>query len=400
MSLSPTSSIGGSPEHSEPEDGKRVFRFQGRYAFVTWSKSEIECKDDFHQQLITVLPSGSLVYGGRELHEDGTPHYHAVIAFSEKKRWTDARAKLSIPGDTNAIRIRKPRLRQPIAEFLENTMSYCGKDGDIFGQRIPLEGVAESERKRKWADIFNAEDEATSWKLASEYDPKACCISYNSLEKAFSRKRVCSTWAGKEATKLPGKFRVPKLLNWWKKKYVDTPSWEGRPKSLVVIGDPLVGKSHWAESFGRPIVMSSKWMMESIQPGATHLVVNDVKPAAFGYGGQSHWRDVLGCQPRFNARDFQQPTRSIEWGLPCIWTCNFDNDPRKDQAAAQYIKHVSHVIEIRDRAGSNDWGKLYEINETEQVERDAELDEALDEARALCLNEEDEAIDVTSEFGI
>ena len=120
------------------------------------------------------------------------------------------------------------------------------------------------------------------------------------------------------------------------------------------------GKSAYAESEGNPIVMNSGWCLKSIFPGATHIVVNDVKPAMFGYAGKSHWRDVLGGQERFNCRDFQQETRTVEWGLPCVWTCNFDNDPRKDRGVAEYMSKVSVVVEIRDRPGERGWGKLYE----------------------------------------
>lgn len=94
--------------------------------------------------------------------------------------------------------------------------------------------------------------------------------------------------------------------------------WEARPKSLVIVRDPMVGKSAWAESEGSPIVINSGWCMKSIFAGATHIVVSDVKPAAFGYTGKSHWRDVLGGQERFNCRDFQQETRTMKWGLPYI----------------------------------------------------------------------------------
>ena len=184
-------------------------------------------------------------------------------------------------------------------------------------------------------------------------------------------------------------------------KYVVRREWKGRPKSLVIIGDPVVGKTTWAESYGNPIVMNSSWCMSSIFPGATHVVVSDVRPAAFGYGGISHWRDVLGGQERFNARDFQQAPRTIEWGLPCIWTCNFDIDPRKDKGVAAYIRKVAHVIEIRDRVGEVSWGKLYESVDDDEEEISEEWKEALEEANYY--NNEgcvDEAVDISCDFGI
>ncbi len=376
------------------------WRFNGKHIYVTWSKSKIEEKEVFHQKLLAILPAGVRMFGGRELHEDGTPHYHVVFSFTERVHWPDAAKNFSIEGDTNAIRFEKPKPRQRVSDFLENTMAYCSKDGDTFGERLCLEGAVAEQKKRKWQDIVDEPDEKKAWELVRELEPRAYMLNHPSLDKAMSVKRQKLTRTKKE--RQSGVFRVPKIAELWMDRYVINKKWKGRPKSLVIIGDPLVGKSAYAESEGDPIVMNSGWCMKSIFEGASHIVVSDVKPLAFGYAGQSHWRDVLGGQNEFNARDFQQEMRTIPWGLPCIWTCNFDSDPRKDKAVAEYIRKVSWVVEIRDRPGEPGWGKLY-VSQTSGVdeEEDWEVLEALKEARslseALCL---DEAVDVSSDFGI
>ena len=159
---------------------------------------------------------------------------------------------------------------------------------------------------------------------------------------------------------LEGSFRVPKIMSWWMAKYVVRRQWSGRPKGLVIIGDPMVGKSAWAVSEGKPIVMEMGWCPASVFVGATHVVVSDVEPAAFGDAGRSYWMEVLGGQGRFNCADFGQESGMVEWGLPCIWTCNWDNDPRKDPVVADFMRNQSVVVEIRDRPGEGGWGKLYE----------------------------------------
>lgn len=58
----------------------------------------------------------------------------------------------------------------------------------------------------------------------------------------------------------------------------------------------------------------------------------------------------------------------VEWGSPCIWTCNFDNDPRKDKGEAEYIQRVTCVVEIRDRPAERGWGKSYEPEDVEALE--------------------------------
>ncbi len=107
------------------EKGQGNYHVNGKHLYVTWSKSKIESKDEFHEKLLVVLPAGVRLFGGRELHEDGTPHYHVVMSFDHKVHWPDARRKLSLEGDTSVIRIEKPKPCQKVSDFLENTMAYC-----------------------------------------------------------------------------------------------------------------------------------------------------------------------------------------------------------------------------------------------------------------------------------
>ncbi|KAH9213178.1 hypothetical protein DL95DRAFT_463264 [Leptodontidium sp. 2 PMI_412] len=196
---------------------------------------------------------------------------------------------------------------------------------------------------------------------------------------------------GKDGLKLVvmGQFKVPKLMKLWADKYIHKRSWVGRPKALILVGDPLTGKSKWAESFGRPIVMNSGWCMKSIYDveNPTHIVVSDVKPSRFGYKGNVHWQDVIGGKPAFNARDFQQEMRTITWNLPCIWTCNFDCDPRKEDAVADYIFRTEvEVVEIRDRGCKYSIGKLYEpLVEDRSVEEKEEWARAREEAKKFAM---------------
>jgi hypothetical protein len=388
-----------SAEGTLEDAADRKYRFNGKHIYVTWSKSRIDSKEEFHEKLLTILPAGVRLFGGRELHKDGTPHYHVVFSFLHKVNWPDAAKKFSIEGDTNAIRFEKPKARQRLSGFLENTMTYCAKDGDTFGERLSLEGAVAEQKKRKWQDIVDEPDEKKAWQMVRELEPRAWMLNHPALDRAMVTKRQMTCRPSR--VRPVGEFRVPKLLDLWMDKYIVRRDWKGRPKSLVIVGDPLVGKSAFAESVGNPIVMNSGWCMKNIFEGATHIVVSDVKPMSFGYAGQWHWRDVLGGQDRFNARDFQQEMRTIEWGLPCIWTCNFDSDPRKDRAVADYIRHVSYVVEIRDRPGESGWGKLYIPVDDGVVGEDPLWTDALAEVdRFMDRGPVDEAVDVSSEFGI
>ncbi len=143
----------GDDEDMCEEGGK--YRFNGKHIYVTWLKSKIDSKEEFHHKLLVMLPSDVSMFGGRELHQDGTPHYHVVFSFVEKKNWPDAAAHFRIEGDTNAIRFEKPKLRQDHKDFKKKKMAYCEKDGDTFGERLSLEGAVSEQKKRKWRDIID-----------------------------------------------------------------------------------------------------------------------------------------------------------------------------------------------------------------------------------------------------
>jgi len=109
------------------------------------------------------------------------------MSFVQKEHWPDARRKLSIDGDTSAIRIEKPQPRQPVRGFLENTMAYCAKDGDTFGESLSLEGAVVEQKKRNWQDVIDEPDEEKAWKKIREFEPRCYMINFLAIEKAMSR---------------------------------------------------------------------------------------------------------------------------------------------------------------------------------------------------------------------
>lgn len=87
------------------------------------------------------------MFGWRKVLQDGTRDFHGVFFFKEKIHWPDAAKKFSVERDTNVIRFEKPKPRKRVSGFLENTMVYCPKDGNTFGERFSLEGAAAEQRK-------------------------------------------------------------------------------------------------------------------------------------------------------------------------------------------------------------------------------------------------------------
>ena len=56
-------------------------------------------------------------------------------------------------------------------------MAYCAKDGDMFGERLCLEGVVAEQKKRGWQDIIDEEDEEAAWKKLRDLDPRAYMVN-------------------------------------------------------------------------------------------------------------------------------------------------------------------------------------------------------------------------------
>jgi hypothetical protein len=328
------------------ESGK--FRVTHSALLVTWSQSRIEDEKEFHRQLVELMPTGTEIYGCRERHEDGHPHYHVVLRFEKRQNWRNARPHfyMRLPNgevDTTAIRISLPETFQRQSAFLENTQNYCEKveDSAMFGQRIAL--PAET-LKRKYEEVLEETDFHEAKRKLMRIDPVGFVKHYPALMQFLNGEKLRNeaSWVSELEDPLP--WNVPPVLEEWKQKYVDVRC-KGRPIPLILIGGSRLGKTEWAASAGaRPIVMSKTWNVKKYIREGTHVVLNDVDFRTFGSGVNRYWRELLGCQLQFDAHDRYTSTRNLDWGFPLIVTCNYDNDPRKIPEVAEYLAHAPCVV--------------------------------------------------------
>lgn len=343
-----TVSVSGSDEQ---EASVKKFVLHATYCYVTWSQSRIDDHEEFYCKLRARMPHGTEIFGGKELHEDGFPHYHVVMKFPRRIHWRDARKKFVLERsdgvvDTEAIRIVVPDLYQPVSEFLDHTQAYCAKDDNpwMFGERIEGVSTAKALRKRVFAEIVNEPDYDRASKMIKEYDPYEYVMRYISIQRFLeTRRRVPAVRAVEALSFEPSPWRLPPEVEEWKRQNIDDPS-PGRKRPLVLIGPSRTGKTKWAESFGKPFSMSKRWNMASYCADATHVVVNDVDARSFGVSGESYWREVLGCQEEFDASDRYAKTERLLWNFACVWTCNPDQDPRRYSEVADYLKDTGAVV--------------------------------------------------------
>ncbi|KAG0634723.1 hypothetical protein HOY80DRAFT_1140463 [Tuber brumale] len=307
------------------------FRLNARYAFVTWSKSTIDDKEEFHLKLASSNKEILQLYGGRELHEDGTPHYHAVIRFAHRVNWPDARAKFHLADDTEAIKIRVPQPRQPINRFLEHTQAYCERYGDTFGTRMVGTTAAAVEKKRRFQEIDREPDQKKAKRMLRDENPMRFIYGYKNVDAYLAGEK---TKQPEKATKRRNfdvqPWDVPTEMTEWKRRYIDN-EYQGRPRSLVIVGPALCGKTEWARSFGNPTEMTTQWNMAKWDKDMTHLVLNDVNPKKFGWDGIDYLKPLIGGQEEFEARDCHKGARTLIFGKPCIITCDKERDISKAQ---------------------------------------------------------------------
>ncbi|KAI1522598.1 hypothetical protein PtrSN002B_012169 [Pyrenophora tritici-repentis] len=337
------------------------YKLDTRAVLVTWSKSRITDVSLFEQNLVAMMPYGTEMYGCKELHKDGTPHYHVVLRFPKRHNWgLNAKQHFVMrtaedEEDTTAIHFTPPTMYQREADFVRKTQAYCMKyehNGAIMlGKYIEILSKDET-LKRKFIAVHAERDRDSAKRMLMEADPIGFAKHYPSYMSYLDgeKRKVFRPGFGmglsaEEA--LP--WRVPDEMREWQEKYL-LGKFEGRPVPLIIVGGPRLGKSQWAQQAGsRPMVMSC-WNLRKYDPDATHLVLNDVDFRRFGSGGHSYWRDVLGCQPEFDASDKYCRTKTLQWLFPVIVTCNADNDPRLVPEIQEYLKaSPSVVVEITEK---------------------------------------------------
>jgi len=280
-------------------------------------------------------------YGAQELHEDGAPHYHVVIRFKHQPCIRNARDAFMLFRDreqvTCAVNFITPDKGESVASFLSKTQNYAVKTRpeSVFGKYID----PALKRREHFQQIIHSTTPADCESLMREYMSEKW-ITMNRQLRDFAAARGPPGWQPKHTiskyTKRP--WILPPAIQQWYSTNFEQPV-NGRYTSLIIVGGSRLGKTEWAQSFGKPDVITSCWCIDAIQDGASHLVVNDVDPARF-----DNWRDVLGCQVQFHATDKYKSKKLLVFNRPTVWTCNPDLDPRKVPAIAAYLVSSGTVV--------------------------------------------------------
>ncbi|KJZ68399.1 hypothetical protein HIM_12210 [Hirsutella minnesotensis 3608] len=298
-----------SPEPPGQLEERKEFVLQSRLVFVTYSRSRVSDKEEFHKYLKDSLEPNLPyvgaeeratveIFGSKELHEDDAPHYHVVLRFSKKVHWRQARQKLAVwievDGerviDTHSIYIRRKKPGEPHEKWLQDVQGYVAKDGDVFGSWIGAAPRVATEKTLNLRKLVDCEWKDESEAILKEHFPEWWVRNHPSCQALLKTKRLRPP-PPRVPTFEVKRWRVPaKILQWRSRNF--PVSGGGRPTSLVIIGPSKYGKTEWALSFGRPAMMNGGWDMDQLLiADTTHLVLNDVELKDF-----PNKRDLAGCQ--------------------------------------------------------------------------------------------------------
>lgn len=370
---SPLSDSGYETEAQPPHDAPGVLETKGKFAvqakvlFVTYSRSQVDDVEVFERSLRDSLslslpkkgrgdaPGTVQVFGSKELHEDGTPHYHVLLRFEPRVHWRDARKSLQVwidvdgerRVDTESIFVSKRPLDQPMPDYLERVQAYIAKDKeqcDIFGNWVTGETAAAAQLKEYMQEIIDTEDHDLALAMLKQYFPKQWIFSNVSC-RSLLRDKVRLYAKPHVPTFDPEPWRLPDKIRQWERRNFSARR-TGRPTLLVVEGLPRCGKTEWALSFGKPARMDGGWdMSQLLIPGITHLVLNDVKLDAFPYK-----RELISCQEYITCTGKYREEQTIRLGIPIIWTCNEDNNPMRDPKLRRYFEQCPEgVVSVKLR---------------------------------------------------
>lgn len=137
---------------------RKPFVLLADLVFVTYARSGLQDKEVFLRGLQKSLrfqlsrtertkDVKVSIFGSRELHEDGCPHYHVMVGFSKKVYWYSARDKFavrtrgedgSVVVDTTSINIRVKKKEDTDAHFVNCVQRYIAKHGDVFGTELDV----------------------------------------------------------------------------------------------------------------------------------------------------------------------------------------------------------------------------------------------------------------------
>lgn len=289
-----------------------AFRFQGKYAFLTYAQADGLSKDAIVWALRDKVPAPEAWAVGEEEHQDGGKHFHAIVRYAQRVDIRDARF-----WDVDGFH---PNVQS--ARAWKQVLQYCIKGGDYIEDGFEV-AVARP-------DIFTVVQE----EIARDGTVTECITAimartgtaglrlYNQIQGYVER--VKKPTALHQAIKYyPDDFvAVDDALGGHILKFIldiaQGAGLRGDRKSLWIYGPSRMGKTVLARSLGSHWYMMGSWNVECYDDNADYGVLDDLEWDTL----KRYYKGMLGCQMDVTVTDKYKKKSVIKGGRPVIILTN------------------------------------------------------------------------------
>lgn len=289
-----------------------AFRFQGKYAFLTYAQADGLSKDAIIWALRDKVPSPEAWAVGEEEHQDGGKHFHAILRYAERVDIRDARF-----WDVEGFH---PNIQS--ARGWKQVLQYCIKGGDYISDGFEVGQVK--------VDIFTVVKE----EVARDGTVTECITAimertgtaglrlYNQIQGYVER--VKKPLAVHQIKKYyPDDFlAVDDVLGGHLHKFLTDmamgPGMRGNRKSLWIYGPSRMGKTVLARSLGSHWYMMGAWNVECYDDRADYGVMDDIDWDNL----KRYYKGIMGLQQDVTVTDKYKKKSVINGGRPVIMVSN------------------------------------------------------------------------------
>ena len=311
-----------------------MFLIQGTNFALTYPRCPIP-KDELIpllSQLVPVIPVQRYVVG-RELHQEpdellSQNHLHVVLGFGYRFTTRDPRRFDVRWGGSNY----HPNVT--VVRSLRRSVEYAKKDGDFIESDNPL-SEPQGETLSTLCATSTSKEEFLSAVIAN---PSLCnrfnvAIAIANYKWEHSIQPYVSMF-----NSFPG---LPLVLRAWAEGSIG----QGidRPRSLVVWSTSSgLGKTEWARSLGRHVYWCGQKDLSRWDPLAEYVIMDDIE-----WQFVPDKKQFFGAQKEFTMTDKYKGKKTVKWGKPFIFLCNYD--PLLQDGWNTWYNERALVIEIDRR---------------------------------------------------